>query len=287
MNSENGNSLSPSFSFASFFSAFWQLANWDKKEQECSLPADTDHEGHSPSGAPPLPILTGHCAAHSTGEDEGRSGTMEEPYKIPGLHYLPQSTPLSFLLVPHPFSPTPAPLIPHLNVNTCTPFPPLKHTSPVSPSLPQDKPPDHPRCPWHGKQRLHEKPGEIQGRKCFRVSIRGQVLKALAIRSDNPRKKIMIQISKKPSWETDKLKLCFSASGVDIFPMCSQTMPRSRSHAPAPLSGLWEAGWGGRLRGRRSCSSLQRRSLQGCNFPVWHRTDDKPERNTGAVSARD
>ena len=68
----------------------------------------------------------------------------EEPYKIPGLHYLPQSVPLLFPLAPHPFSPTPALPTPPLNVNTCPRFPSPEYTSPVAPSPPLDKPPDHP-----------------------------------------------------------------------------------------------------------------------------------------------
>lgn len=70
----------------------------------------------------------------------------------------------------------------------------------------------------------------------------------------------------------------FFCLGGRYSPTCSQPMPRSGSRALAPLSGLWEVGWGGRLIGLGGHSSLQWGSLQGCDFHIRHWTDNKPER---------
>lgn len=112
-----------------FSSTFWQLVNEAKEEQENALSADMEHRCPCPSGAPQHPSQVRARAGRAGGR-----ALQNHPAPL-----LDPTIPLVFPQAPHPFcrptllSPTPALLPTPLNIHTCTPFPPLECTSPVSP----------------------------------------------------------------------------------------------------------------------------------------------------------
>lgn len=89
----------------------------------------------------------------------------------------------------------------------------------------------------------------------------------------------MIQITKKPSWETDKPKLWFSASEGYIVSHVLPPHAGVRVLFAGPSERVVGSGTG-RERGLCGHSSLQQGSLQGCDFHVRHGADNKPESNS-------
>lgn len=137
---------------------------------------------------------------------------MKEDHTNPVCSSLPSPSPRS--CTPSPFQPPllAAVLLSHTPEHHLHPFPSLESASPVSSLPPLDQPASHPQCPgWEVETTLKAWGNGRQ--EAFRGSIRGQVLKALKIRSDNPRKKIMTQISKKPRWEKESRSCVFVTPG--------------------------------------------------------------------------